>query len=153
MRVQDGSKTAPNGFKKAPGRAMIAPRRPQDGLREGQDGPRGAQEGPQRAPRGLKEGPREASQRELAPNLAQRRLQDAPGTLPGRSRTPSRTPPGRDFETHVGSEKRPLGSAKQRLDKAQEASTTASERPQIGPTQKHSQPCISTATVRESIDK
>ena len=53
-----------------------------------------AREGPKRAPRELQEGPQEGSEREAGPNLAQRPLQDPPGTLPGHPWDPPGTPPG-----------------------------------------------------------
>ena len=41
-----------------------------------------AQERPTKAPRGLQEGPQEDPKRDIGPNLAQRPLQESPGTLP-----------------------------------------------------------------------
>ena len=41
-----------------------------------------AQEGPKMAPTGLQKGPQEGSKRDIGPNLAQRPLQEPPGTLP-----------------------------------------------------------------------
>ena len=69
-----------------------------------------AQERPTRAPRGLQEGPQEGPKRDIGPNLAQRPLQESPGTLPDPSGDfpgPSRTPPGSDFETNSDSQNGP----------------------------------------------
>ena len=70
-----------------------------------------AQERHTRAPRrlqeGSKKGPQEGSKRDIGLKLAQRPLQESPGTLPdlyGELPGPSQTSPGSDFETNLDSQ-------------------------------------------------
>ena len=133
-----------------------------------------AQEGPKRDPRGLQEGFKRGPERVPKGDSHPTWLRDPSRTFPG----PSRTPPGSDFETNVGLQNRPQeGKIVSKTSLSKEGAIEAADKEGVFKTransdralnrtrfdngfrkapnrsfaETHSQSCISTATVKESM--